>query len=226
LGVRKLLAVTNVILAAGYPVVVYFGLLHLGPRSLGLCLLALLVPGLVYRLRHTPRHALWAVIKLPLAVGALVALAAVFDDRRFVLALPVAINLLLLAGFASSLRETPMIERFARLSSPELSPDQVRYCRRVTHVWCAFFVINAAVSLSLACFGSVESWAVYNGLISYLLIGVLGGSEYVVRKARFREYGRGLHDRLLSRLFPPPARANGSLRTHVDGSGLGRGGVG
>jgi hypothetical protein len=45
----------------------------------------------------------------------------------------------------------------------------------------------------------------YTGLIAYVLIGILGASEYVVRKARFREYGNGLHDRLLARVFPPTA---------------------
>jgi len=35
------------------------------------------------------------------------------------------------------------------------------------------------------------------------LIGTLGALEYVYRKYRFREYGAGLHDRLLARLFPP-----------------------
>lgn len=201
-----MLAVANAILIAGYPAAVYFGLLHLSARSVGALLLALLLPGLVYRLRSAPPGQLWSVLKLPLAVLALVALTALFDDRRFVLALPVLINLLLLAGFASSLRATPMIERFARLQKAELSPEQVRYCRRVTQVWCGFFAANAALSLSLAVFASLKVWALYNGLIAYMLIGTLGASEYVIRKARFREYGSGLHDRLLARFFPPDAR--------------------
>jgi uncharacterized membrane protein len=204
--VQKVLAVANAILIAGYPAAVYFGLLHLSARSVGLLLLGLLLPGLVYRLRSAPAGQLWALAKLPLAVLALVVLAALFDDRRFVLALPVLINLLLLAGFLSSLRSTPMIERFARLQKAELTDAQVRYCRRVTHVWCAFFACNAALSLLLACFASLATWALYTGLIAYVLIGALGASEYVVRKARFREYGSGLHDRLLARLFPPDAR--------------------
>jgi uncharacterized membrane protein len=204
--VQKVLAVANAILIAGYPAAVYFGLLHLSARSVGLLLLGLLLPGLVYRLRSAPVGQLWAVAKLPTAVFALVFLAALFDDRRFVLALPVLINLLLLGGFVSSLRSTPMIERFARLQKAELSDAQVHYCRRVTHVWCVFFACNAALSLLLACFASVATWALYTGLIAYVLIGALGVSEYVVRKARFREYGSGLHDRLLARLFPPDAR--------------------
>jgi uncharacterized membrane protein len=203
--VQKVLSVANAILVAGYPAAVYFGLLHLSARSVGLLLLALLLPGLFYRLRKAQPGQLWAVLKLPLAVASLVALAALFDDQRFVLALPVLINLLLLFGFARSLRATPMVERFARLQKAELSAEQVHYCRRVTQVWCAFFAANAVLSSALACFASLATWALYTGLIAYVLIGVLGASEYVVRKARFREYGSGLHDRLLARLFPPTA---------------------
>jgi uncharacterized membrane protein len=209
-SVQKVLSVANAILIASYPAAVYFGLLHLSARSVGLLLLCLLLPGLLYRLRSAPPGQLWAVLKLPLALFALVGLAALFDDRRFVLALPVLINLLLLVGFAGSLRTTPMVERFARLQKAELSPEQLRYCRRVTQIWSCFFAGNALLSLLLACFASLRTWALYTGLIAYLLIGALGASEYVVRKARFREYGSGLHDRLLSRLFPPAATRAGA----------------
>lgn len=200
---RKVLAVSNAILVAGYPLAVYFGLLHLSARSVGLLLMALLLPGLVLKFRGARREDLVAVARVPLSVLAVVTLAAVFDDKRFVLAMPVLINLVLLYGFASSLRSTPMVERFARMQDPSLGPEQVRYCRSVTKVWCGFFVFNALVCGALALFASVSAWALYTGLIAYVLIGVLGASEYVVRKARFREYGPHLHDRLLARLFPP-----------------------
>jgi uncharacterized membrane protein len=204
--VRKVLAVSNAILVASYPLAVYFGLLHLRARSVGLLLMALLLPGLVLKFRSARREDLLVVVRLPLSVLAVVALAAVFDDPRFVLAMPVLINLVLLYSFASSLGGTPMVERFARMQDPQLGPRQAAYCRSVTKVWCAFFVLNAATCAVLALFASVSLWALYTGLIAYLLMGVVGASEYVVRKARFREYGPHLHDRLLAKLFPPPVR--------------------
>lgn len=209
LRVRKLVAVLNAVLAVSYPAAVYFGLLHWSPRLLGCVLLALLLPGLVLRLYSAPRAELWAVLKLPLAVAGLVLASAISGDARFVLALPVLINLALLVGFASSLRGVPMIERFARLQKAELSAAQLRYCRVVTLIWCGFFVLNAGVSACLALWGSVASWSLYTGFIAYILMGTLGGTEFVVRRIRFREYGTGLHDRLLSRLFPPPANPGG-----------------
>lgn len=199
----KFLAVLNAVLVAGYPLAVYLGLLHLSSRSFGLLLMLLLVPGLAIKARGARREDLWAVARVPLSVLSLVALAALFDDPRFVLALPVLINAALLYNFASSLRTMPLVERFARMQDPQLGPDQVRYCRSVTRVWCVFFVLNGAVTAALAAFASVSLWALYTGLLAYVLIGLLAAAEYVVRKARFRQYGRGLHDRLLSHIFPP-----------------------
>ena len=103
-----------------------------------------------------------------------------------------------------------MVERFARLQNPALSPEQLRYCRRVTVIWCGFFVLNASLSAAVAVWGSLRLWSLYTGLIAYVLMGMLGGTEYVVRKIRFREYGNGLHDRLLARFFPPPVKPGGA----------------
>jgi uncharacterized membrane protein len=199
-----LFAVLNGLLFAGYPIAVYIGLTRFSARGLGLVLGLLLLPGLVHKLRRARREDLLTVARLPLSIFALLALSAWLDDKRFVFALPVLINGALLAQFAASLRSTPLVERFARMQQPTLSPAQVAYCRSVTKVWCAFFVLNATTSALLAWRGPLSLWALYNGLIAYVLMGTVASVEYVVRKFRFREYGSGLHDRVLARLFPPP----------------------
>lgn len=204
------LAILNVLLALGYPLAVYLGLTHFNARGVSLLLLLLLAPGLIRKLWRAPSEQLKAVAIVPASIVSLVLLSAVLDDARFVLALPVLINVALLVQFSASLRGTPMVERFARLQEPELSPEQVSYCRGVTQVWAGFFVVNGSVSLGFAVFGSVSAWALYNGVVSYVLMGVLGGCEYLLRKARFRKYGPGLHDRLIARIFPPPPSEQGS----------------
>ncbi len=203
----KVIAVLNGLLIAAYPIAVYFGLTRFSTRGFGLVLLLLLLPGLLTKLSKARREDVFVVLRLPLSVMALVVLGVLLDDRRFMLALPVLINLALLLQFAGSLRSTPMVERFARMQDPNLGMPQVRYCRTVTHVWCVFFAINAGISLSLALVADLSVWALYTGLIAYLLIGVVATAEYIVRKARFREYSGALHDRLIARVFPPRAGA-------------------
>lgn len=200
---RVFFAVLNGLLVAAYPVAVYVGLTRFSARGLGLVLALLLLPGFVSKLRRARREDLLTVARLPLSILALLALAAILNDARFVFALPILINLALLVQFASSLYGTPIVERFARMQQPDLPASHVPYCRGVTKVWCAFFALNALLSGLLAALAPLSWWTLYNGLLAYLLIGLLASVEYVVRKFRFRDYGKGLHDRVLARLFPP-----------------------
>ena len=96
---------------------------------------------------------------------------------------PALINAVLLVVFAASLAFPPTaVERIARLSEPDLPPSGVAYTRRVTQVWCGFFVLNGALALATALWMSDRAWALYNGLIAYGLIGLLFGVEWLVRQ--------------------------------------------
>lgn len=95
---------------------------------------------------------------------------------------PVAMNLAMLIFFGSSLIFTPtVIERIARVREPHLPAVAILYTRRVTQVWCLFFVINGALALFTTLFASPALWALYNGVIAYLLMAILFGCEYAVR---------------------------------------------
>lgn len=191
-------------LVLAYPLLVLLGLSHLGVRTLGLVLLALLLPVQLLRLRGERRRHLAAVLPLPLAIAAILVAGAVVEDHRFILALPVAINVALLAGFALSLRgPVSMIERFARMQVDDLSAAEVTYCRHVTLLWCAFFGLNAAATLALALAAPLRWWAAWSGGLVYLVMGLLFAAEYLERKRRFRRFGSAWHDRLLARLFDP-----------------------
>ena len=57
------------------------------------------------------------------------------------------INLVLLVGFAGSLRDgTPLVERFARMQVDDLSPAEIDYCRKVTRSGASFFVLNGSIA--------------------------------------------------------------------------------
>ncbi len=95
---------------------------------------------------------------------------------------PVLVNAALLGIFAYSLLSPPsIIEHFARLTEPELPARAIRYTRRVTQVWCGFFAANGVIALVTALWTSSATWTLYNGLIAYLMMGLLFAGEYVVR---------------------------------------------
>jgi uncharacterized membrane protein len=192
------------LLTFAYPFLIYLGLERLGPRRLALFVVALLAVRGLWLLRGRPMRELRTFVLPALIVGALVGAAAWLDDARLILALPVAINGVLLVAFARTLRGgPPMIERFARLQRSDLSEEEMRYCRSVTVMWCAFFVLNGAVAAALAAFGSLAAWTLYTGAISYVLMGILFAAEFIVRAWRFRHYRGAFTDPLLRRIFPP-----------------------
>lgn len=95
---------------------------------------------------------------------------------------PVAVNLIMLAVFASSLKgEQSIVERLARLQDPNLSPRGVRYTRNVTKAWCVFFVLNGAIAATTALIGDLKLWTWWNGLLSYGTMGLMFGGEYLLR---------------------------------------------
>ncbi|CAN5695249.1 hypothetical protein BH09PSE5_BH09PSE5_39740 [soil metagenome] len=110
------------------------------------------------------------------------AMAVMFDGWLPLKLYPVLVNATLLVGFALSLRGSQSaIERIARIREPLLPPSGVRYTRRVTQAWCVFFLVNGAVASWTAVFETDEVWALYNGLVAYLLMGMLFGIEWLVR---------------------------------------------
>lgn len=199
------LAIVNGTLVGLYPVAVWVGLSYLSARAVGVLVMAFVIPMLAIRLRNADRASFWTILRIPLLVLGLVTLGVVLDDARYVLAMPVLINTVLLATFGATLAPgaMPMIERFARMQEPELTPAKQAHCRQFTWVWCVFFLLNGGAAATLALTAALSVWATYTGLVAYVLMGMLFAIEYVVRKARFREYGRWPHDRALALLFPP-----------------------
>lgn len=164
--------------------------------------LALLLPALFW-LCHAQGWPLWigGALLLPLAIlqgrrhAWTLALAAAVLGAWALLArsdmpvrlYPVAISFTMLFVFGVTLWRTPtMIERFARLRRPELPPEAVAHCRRVTIAWCVFFCLNGAVALWTAVAASERVWALYNGGISYGLMGLMFAGEWLLRQRLIR----------------------------------------
>lgn len=177
---------TRGLLFAALPFFIYFALQHFQPREVALPLLVLLLlraPGKALALLRRGGASAY------LAGAALLALATLFwrgNDPVWVLSYPVFMNALMLMVFTASLVKPPsVIERLARLRHPDLPPEGVLYTRRVTQVWCGFFAVNGAIAAWTAFAASREIWVIYNGLISYLLMGALFAGEWLFRRWRF-----------------------------------------
>jgi uncharacterized membrane protein len=171
-----------------YPLIIYLGMGRFEPRWLALFLLAIaLARALV------SRDPVW----LAAAAGALLLVAvSVLGNQTLPLKLyPVLVSAVMLTVFGLSLLHPPSaIERIARLQHPDLPVQAIAYTRKVTMVWCVFFIGNGCIALATAAWASDRVWALYTGLISYLLMGILFAGEWLVRRrlqASFAGSGHG-----------------------------------
>jgi len=86
-----------------------------------------------------------------------------------------------LIAFAVSLFRVPLVERFARGMGEALDDRGQRYCRRVTEIWVGFLSVHLVITIA-SVFASHELWALYNGVVAYLLMGMLFLGEWAYRK--------------------------------------------
>lgn len=183
---NRLLTLLFVLALATYPLLIYWGLPRLQPRVLALLLLGMVVARLLM-LRGTGRAGLRRLLPLGMAMAAIAMLVLVTNSAELLLWQPTLINLVLLLSFGYTLWRPPsMIERFARLSEPVLPAVAIRYTRRVTVAWCLFFLVNGSIATWTVVQDQVgdplQVWTLYNGLLAYLLMGLLGLGEYLVRQ--------------------------------------------
>ncbi len=167
-----------------YPAIVYFGVQNFDARwvALAVILVAILRFLLAKRLGGNG-------FNLPqgnLIVGALlfVGLASLVQNSAILLQYyPFCINAVFFCFFFISIFRPPsVIEQIARVTDPDLSAAAISYTRKVTMVWCAFFVLNGSMALITVLNADLKFWAIYNGGISYALMGVLFAGEYFVRR--------------------------------------------
>lgn len=200
---KKFLKVLFYVVAAVYPVLVFTMLVvfRMPVRILSLfvvvlaCAFFLSASGVRKSDGKSEKKALdWR----PMLSSALFLLAGilcfVFNKKIFLKLYSVVISATMLFVFGSSLFFKPnIIFRFACLGDKSVKgssfePQVNSYCKKVTVVWCVFFVLNGSVSAFTALhdFGNDalndKIWSVYNGGISYILMGLLFAVEFLVRK--------------------------------------------
>ena len=167
--------VATLILA--YPAIAYYLLTHDLPW-LGAVLVIGIITWKVYR--RSDRLLILSILFIAFA------LIAYFLGPAFISKIvPLLIYFTLFIVFWSSLKTTPLITQFARLDFPELPPGIAQYCRSLTIIWAAFFAANILFCGWLAVSSNDKLWALYNGILVYILLAVLVIGEYFWRRVQF-----------------------------------------
>ena len=180
---RTVVKISFALLLIAYPFLVYYGMALFDLRILAVLLMVTAVGRLAGVLALTPSPAMrvqgsFAALALLTLAGA----SFLLDSPTGLHFYPVLLNALLFVVFAVSLARPPsLVERLARITDPDLPPSGVAYTRKVTVVWCLFFVLNGTASCLTALSGDREVWVFYNGFLAYILMGTLFAVEYSVR---------------------------------------------
>ena len=197
---KKVLKIFLNIILILYPVIVFIMLvmLKLPVKVLSLCVMALAAAlFLSFSAKKGEKNLDWKPLATSLLFLAAGLLCFFTNQTIFLKLYSPAINLILLIFFASTLFSGPnIIFRFATLADRSIKGSfhekkVENYCRKVTIVWCIFFILNgSAAALTVFAdriFGTTPEnadriWSLYNGGISYILMGVLFAAEFIVRK--------------------------------------------
>lgn len=176
---KRILTIIIALVGIAYPVIVYFGLGVVSPRIILIAaIIFVIIRGAMFFIARKYGAGLIACI-----VAVILSAAGFASEVLALRFYPVIISGTLALVFALSLFSgMPIIERFARLQTPELDTFGVSYTRNLTKVWIAFFILNGLISLWTILYATLEIWTLYNGLISYVLIAVLFVGEWPVRR--------------------------------------------
>lgn len=174
---------------------------HLSKQAITLSLIAVVAIAIIVTLRQDANtiklypvvlnigSALWCAYTLVTPPSAIERLLNILNNSR--------------AGLPVRMRERIPFD------SAGLAPSdiQIRYLQGLTAVWLGYFIVNALAATVTALFASTAIWALYNGLIGYLLAGVVLITEFIYRPFYQRKYEGQFND-LSSEALPPALTVN------------------
>lgn len=187
---RALFTIVSTLLSVSYPLWVWLMLTH--QRGVTWFALILLLIGglrllLAWRFPSPSRFfPPWWSVMLNGAMAGLGLWGLLVNDGSAFQVYPLIVSGGLLTVFGGSLlTDKSMIQRFAELYEKNITPKKQAYMRKVTQYWCVFFVLNVAISAYTWQAMSLSAWTWYNGIISYVLMGLLFVGEYAYRRLIF-----------------------------------------
>ncbi len=187
---QRILAVLSLLLSLSYPLWVWLMLTY--QRGVSWFAIILVVIGglrlILLLLSNIPPRffPVWWSVVVNLAMMMLGIWVLLQHEGTALQIYPLLVSAGLFVVFAGSLlTKKSMIERFASLYEKNISPSKQAYMRCVTQLWCGFFIVNFGISAYTWLAMSLTAWTWYNGIISYVLIGLLFVVEYAYRRLVF-----------------------------------------
>jgi len=167
-----------------YPFIVYWGINHYQPFVFATLLFAILALRFVFSQQYLERSQ-WLVL-ITITLFCLIVLISNSSQllRYYPALMSLSFALLFLYSLTSNM---PIIEKFARMFGETPTPLRQSYTRNLTKVWISLLLFNASIATYSACCLPMHLWALYNGLLSYILFATFIGAEVLYRKYYFNK---------------------------------------
>lgn len=180
---KKSFTIIIAILIACYPFIVYFGLNYFSIRYIAASIAFIFLLRFILLKTTSSRFSKSFLASVAL-IGMGVSLIGAISNQELIIRLyPFIMSFCLFCFFSYSVLYPPtIVEKFARLTTQDLSERFIEYINKVTIVWCIFFTVNGAIALWTALFASIKLWTFYNGFLSYILMGVIFITEFIIRQ--------------------------------------------
>jgi uncharacterized membrane protein len=173
-----------------YPVLVFSALVifKLSIRYLSIFIIALAVAYfLVHRHNYRGKHTIVVFIS-PVVLCCIGIICLITKSSLTLKIYPALADLIYLVIMGTSILIPPpvvfyFLNMFDKKLKEHINPEFFeQYCRKAAIIWCVFFVFDGAVSLVTVFWGSDIIWGIYNGGITYVLMGLIFVGEYFILK--------------------------------------------
>lgn len=182
---KRLLGLLVVLASVIYPFGVYFWIQEVSAVFFGFFIISLAL--IKFSLAKDKNKQEIALLFAAIACAGFIILA---NSQIAIKLYPVLISAFVASLFTFSLYgDQSLIEKMARLRGKNISPVAKIYTRKLTIVWAAVLYLNALIALYLALFASTQAWALYSGLLSYLILGF-----FILAEIIYRQYFIAKHD--------------------------------
>jgi len=163
-----------------YPLFVYFGLEILEAQYIAILF------ALIFVIRHLINKK--STNNIPhlnfifITIIILLSYSALTNSAMALKFYPVVMSCCFLFIFGYSLYKPPTIIQLIASLREKLDEKAVIYTRKVTKVWCVFFILNATIATWTIYQDNAQIWVLYNGFLSYIAMGLLMGGEWLIRQ--------------------------------------------
>jgi uncharacterized membrane protein len=175
---KLLLRSIGILLGITYPFLVYFGIEQFNTSAFAIIILIALA------IRGYSTIAIlngWQTVSLAVLVTYSV-VTAVLNSKAMLLFYPVIASISIACVFFVSLNDTqPLLEKFAERMGEVINKHAQHYLYWLTFAWGILLVINGIIAAYTAFYLTLKQWALYNGFISYILLGSFFLIELIFR---------------------------------------------